>query len=87
MPKLTFEREQQQCVAFPLCGKTVDMMAVLDAGHCVIGIEGSTTAIETFFKENEIVYEIEKDETGKFSIYKVKKKLYLNFIIGCSFRV
>ena len=63
-------------------------MAVLDAGHRVIGLEGTTTATETFFKENEITYEIEKDQTGQFSIYKVGKYSidFLLLITRCSFR-
>ena len=44
--------KEQQCVVFPLCGKTLDMTGVLDIGHRVIGIEGCQSAIETFFKEN-----------------------------------
>ncbi len=63
--------EQQQCVAFPLCGKSLDMTAVLDTGHRVIGIEGSQTGIEAFFNENNIPYEIEKDENNQYQIYKV----------------
>lgn len=63
--------QQQQCVAFPLCGKSLDMTAVLDTGHRVIGIEGSQTGIEAFFNENNIPYEIEKDENNQYQIYKV----------------
>jgi thiopurine S-methyltransferase len=63
--------QQQQCVAFPLCGKSLDMTAVLDTGHRVIGIEGSQTGIEAFFSENNIPYEIEKDENNQYQIYKV----------------
>ena len=72
LPKLV-PGEEQKSVVFPLCGKTADMMAVLDTGHRVIGIEGSPTAIETFFKENQIVYEIEKDATRQLTVYKVGK--------------
>ena len=63
--------EQQQCVAFSLCGKSLDMIGVLEAGHRVIGIEGCQTAIEAFFTENQIPYEIEKEENSL--IYKVEK--------------
>jgi thiopurine S-methyltransferase len=70
LPKLVASN-QQQCVVFSLCGKTLDMKAVLDAGHRVIGIEGSPIAAEAFFKENNIPYETETDETNKYQIYKV----------------
>jgi thiopurine S-methyltransferase len=63
--------KEQQCVVFPLCGKTLDMTAVLDIGHRVIGIEGCQSAIETFFKENNIPYVIEQDESNQYQVYKV----------------
>lgn len=65
--------EQQQCVAFSLCGKSLDMTGVLEAGHRVIGIEGYQAAIEAFFAENQIPYEIEKEENNQCLIYKVEK--------------
>lgn len=64
---------QQQCVAFTLCGKSLDMTAVLAAGHRVIGIEGCQMAVEAFFSENQIAYEIEKDQDDQCVIYKVEK--------------
>jgi thiopurine S-methyltransferase len=63
--------EQQKCVVFSLCGKTLDMKAVLDLGHRVIGIEGSQTAVEAFFNENNIPFEIENDQSNQCQIYKV----------------
>jgi thiopurine S-methyltransferase len=72
LPKLV-SSTPQQCVVFPLCGKTLDMKAVLDMGHQVIGIEGSQNGIEEFFNENNIPYEVEKDESNQYQIYKVDK--------------
>ncbi|CAF3353706.1 unnamed protein product [Rotaria socialis] len=69
IPKLTAAQEQL-CVLFTLCGKTLDMIAVLEAGHRVIGIEGCQSGVEAFFQENNIKYEIEKDETNKCQTYK-----------------
>ncbi|CAF2835798.1 unnamed protein product [Rotaria sp. Silwood2] len=69
LPKL-LSSKKQKCVVFPLCGKTLDMKAVLDTGHQVIGIEGSQAAIEAFFNENNIPYETEKDENNQCEIYK-----------------
>ncbi len=65
--------EKQQCVVFSLCGKSLDMKAVLDTGHQVIGIEGSQNAIEAFFNENNIPYKVEKDESNQFQVYKVNR--------------
>ncbi|CAF1155262.1 unnamed protein product [Adineta steineri] len=62
--------DQQQCVLFPLCGKTVDMKAVLDINHQVIGIEYIQLGIEAFFEENNIEHDITNDEHNKYSIYK-----------------
>ena len=74
---------QQQCVAFTLCGKSLDMIAVLDAGHRVIGIEGCQSAVEAFFNENQIPYEIEKDQNDQCLIYKVENRclLLINMIL------
>ncbi|CAF1151406.1 unnamed protein product [Adineta ricciae] len=62
--------DQQQCVLFPLCGKTVDMKAVLDAGHRVIGIEYVQLGVEAFFEETNIAHEILTDEENKCQIYQ-----------------
>lgn len=61
------------------------MKAVLDVGHQVIGIEGSQTAIEAFFNENNIPYEIEKAENNQYQIYKVNQHekffhIFLNYL-------
>lgn len=44
------------------------MKAVIDAKHCAIGIECAQLAIEAFFKENQIQYDIENNPR---QIYKV----------------
>lgn len=81
IPKLTSAKEQK-CVLFPLCGKTLDMKAVLEVGHRVIGIEGSQQGVEAFFAENNIPYEIEKDEANQCQTYKVNKTSRFNFYSG-----
>lgn len=67
----------------------MDMMAVLDTGHRVIGIEGSPTAIEAFFTDNQIDYEIEQNPSGQLTVYKVETNPidYRVWITKCSFRV
>ncbi|CAF1568292.1 unnamed protein product [Adineta ricciae] len=69
IPKLLTATEQK-CIVFSLCGKSVDMMAALDAGHRVIGIEGGVAPVEAFFSENKIAYEIENDASNQCEIYK-----------------
>lgn len=38
----------------PLCGKSLDMIWLLDQGFCVVGVEISPIAVEAFFSENNI---------------------------------
>ncbi len=49
------------------------MKAALDIGHQVIGIEGSQSAVEAFFNENNIPHKVEKDESNQFQVYKVNQ--------------
>jgi thiopurine S-methyltransferase len=46
--------EPQSRVFVPLCGKTLDMIWLLDQGHTVIGNEISQLAVEAFFRENRL---------------------------------
>jgi thiopurine S-methyltransferase len=46
---------KRQLVFVPLCGKSNDMLWLLDQGYQVLGIELSSIAIEAFFKENQLV--------------------------------
>ncbi|WP_052610374.1 hypothetical protein [Bacteriovorax sp. BSW11_IV] len=63
-------------VFVPLCGKSLDMLWLLENGHNVIGVEIAEKAVEDFFIENSLSFEIEKNE--KFSIYRSKNiALYL----------
>jgi thiopurine S-methyltransferase len=55
--------EQQSRVFVPLCGKTLDMIWLLDQGHAVIGNEISQLATEAFFGENRLTPEV-RQETG-----------------------
>ncbi len=49
-------------VFVPLCGKTKDMIFLIEKGYEVLGIELSEKAILSFFKENNLDYQIEKFE-------------------------
>jgi thiopurine S-methyltransferase len=50
--------ERQSRVFVPLCGKTLDMIWLLDQGHVVIGNEISQIAVEMFFAENRLTPEV-----------------------------
>lgn len=55
-------------VFVPLCGKSLDMIWLLEKGYEVIGVELSPIAVEEFFSENDIVAEV--CEEGHFTLYK-----------------
>ncbi|CAC9599659.1 Thiopurine S-methyltransferase (EC 2.1.1.67) [uncultured Gammaproteobacteria bacterium] len=59
--------KQGDQVFVPLCGKSIDMMYLLDRGYRVFGVELSTLATEQFFVENKIEYSIH--QSGEFSVY------------------
>ncbi|XP_068225240.1 thiopurine S-methyltransferase-like [Palaemon carinicauda] len=43
-------------ILVPLCGKTVDLKWLYDAGHTVVGVEGVAQPVVEFFKENNLRY-------------------------------
>ncbi|BBB24146.1 thiopurine S-methyltransferase [Isorropodon fossajaponicum endosymbiont JTNG4] len=55
------------CVFVPLCGKSVDMLYVLEKGFKVLGVELSELATRQFFVENELHFSTKK--SGKFVIF------------------
>ncbi len=55
--------EPQSRVFVPLCGKTLDMIWLLDQGHAVLGNEISQLAVEAFFAEHRLTPAI-RQETG-----------------------
>jgi thiopurine S-methyltransferase len=54
-------------VFVPLCGKSQDMLYLLEQGYKVIGVELSALAIDAFFKENGIPYTVQ--EARDFTVY------------------
>jgi thiopurine S-methyltransferase len=54
-------------VFVPLCGKSVDMAYFIQQGYKIIGVELSSLAIEQFFAENNIEYQVHQQ--GEFSVY------------------
>jgi thiopurine S-methyltransferase len=55
-------------VFLPLCGKAQDIAWLAQQGYQVIGIELSQLAIEAFFAENSLEFEL--FDTDRFAIYK-----------------
>jgi thiopurine S-methyltransferase len=55
-------------VLVPLCGKSLDMLWLLDQGYRVIGVEISRIATEALFAENSLVPAI--DQAGEFIRYR-----------------
>ena len=47
-------------VLVPLCGKSLDMLWLVQQGYRVTGIELSERAIRDFFVENRLVYELDR---------------------------
>ncbi len=54
-------------VFVPLCGKSLDMLWLHQAGHPVLGVELSDKAVKSFFVENDLPYEHRQNE--HFAIY------------------
>jgi thiopurine S-methyltransferase len=59
----SLQLEPKSRVFVPLCGKTLDMIWLLDQGHTVVGNEISQLAVQAFFSENRLTPRIRK-ETG-----------------------
>jgi len=55
-------------VFVPLCGKSLDLIWLMEHGHQVVGAECSALAVDSFFKENNLQHEKSADKS--FSIYK-----------------
>ena len=49
-----FDTNRSEEVFVPLCGKSLDMLWLLDQGHRVTGNELNDYAVESFFAENDI---------------------------------
>jgi thiopurine S-methyltransferase len=52
----------------PLCGKSIDMIWLVEQGYKVTGIELSLIACESFFNDNHISYNVIQD--GEFAIFQ-----------------
>jgi len=58
----------QAKVFVPLCGKSLDLLWLMEHGHQVVGAECSALAVDSFFKGNNLQHEKSADKF--FSVYK-----------------
>lgn len=54
-------------VFVPLCGKSLDMLWLVQQGHEVLGVELSPVAVEDFFRENKL--HPVKQQMGEFTLW------------------
>ena len=67
-------RENLQ-IFLPMCGRSPDMIWLASQGHNVTGVEWVGSAVEKFFKENNLEYEVKTDVNvgqGKGALYSAK---------------
>lgn len=64
-------------VLVPMCGKTPDLVWLAEQGNDVVGVELSRLAVEAFFEEQELGYDI---EDGDIPVYRARR---LPIIIYC----
>ena len=62
--------ESGDTVFVPLCGKSLDMIYMLNRGFSVIGVEVSEIGIKQFFHENGLDFTI--SQVGEFDLYSAK---------------
>lgn len=55
-------------VFVPLCGKSLDMIWLAAQGHAVIGVELSSIAVSTFFRENNL--KPARRQAGAFTLWE-----------------
>ena len=53
------------CIFIPLCGKSLDMLWLVEQGYRVLGIELSQVACEAFFVENDLAFEVREQRPFK----------------------
>ncbi|MCX8514435.1 MAG: thiopurine S-methyltransferase [Burkholderiales bacterium] len=63
-------------VFVPLCGKSIDMLWLLQQGYKVLGVELSPIATQAFFKENNLNFQITTN--SKFTVFHGQNITILN---------
>jgi len=54
-------------VFVPLCGKSLDMFYLAEQGHAVLGCELNSLAVEQFFTDNDLTYQV--DQSGDHAVF------------------
>ncbi|WXT99770.1 MAG: Thiopurine S-methyltransferase [Catillopecten margaritatus gill symbiont] len=66
----SLQLQKAQTVFVPLCGKSQDMVYLLEQGYKVIGVELSALAVDAFFKESGVPYTVQ--EARDFTVYNAR---------------
>ncbi len=80
LPKV--QQNNNNTVFVPLCGKSLDMLYLLDNGFKVIAVEFSELAVMSFFKENNIKFN--KHIKDNFVVYSGKN---ITIFVGDYFKL
>lgn len=64
----TLELNRDSRIFVPLCGKSLDMLWLLEQGYRVVGVEISRIAVAAFFEENGLTPEVR--EESRFSRWR-----------------
>ena len=62
-------------IFLPMCGRSPDIIWLASQGHRVTGVEWVESAVEKFFKENNLEYDVKADVNlgqGKGALYSAK---------------
>ncbi len=65
-----FELEPRDKLFVPLCGKSLDMLYIMNQGFSVVGVEISEIGVRQFFSENNLAYKITK--VDDFDLYSTE---------------
>ena len=68
----TLSLPKKSRVFVPLCGKSIDMIWLLEQNMEVVGVELSPLAIQAFFEENNLQYT--KKTLGEFNLWQAKDR-------------
>ncbi|XP_046853518.1 probable thiopurine S-methyltransferase isoform X2 [Xenia sp. Carnegie-2017] len=77
-------------ILVPFCGKTLDLLWLVENGHSVIGVELIQKAVDDFFQENKISYKVKTVEDyqcfetfdGKLTIFVGDYFKFSSLLIG-----
>ncbi|MGB5180165.1 MAG: thiopurine S-methyltransferase [Gammaproteobacteria bacterium] len=66
-------------ILVPLCGKSLDMLWLLEQGHPVVGVEVSQIAIENFFEEHRLSPGVHEERYGRRYVVEQLELLCADF--------